>query len=126
MMRDQLPMSQRVYTVITDHNQLIADTIEAAQQIEEEQIEAAYVAPPQPRPLHEVQLNPISCAYSSYVDHVHHCDLHEPSFYICATTLPARYVMGMRPATLHRHEHMLNTLSTTQENTSMRCGCVSS
>ena len=51
MTRDQLPMSQRVYTVITDHNQLIADTIEAAQHIEEEAIEAAYLPPPQPKPL---------------------------------------------------------------------------
>jgi len=55
MMRDQLPMSQRVYTVITDHNQLIADTIEAAQQIEEDAIEDAYLAPPAPRPLHEAR-----------------------------------------------------------------------
>jgi len=44
-----------VYTVITDHNQLIADTIEAAQHIEEEAIEAAYLPPPQPKPLHEAR-----------------------------------------------------------------------
>jgi len=55
MTRDQLPMSQRVYTVITDHNQLIADTIEAAQHIEEEAIEAAYLPPPQPKPLSQAR-----------------------------------------------------------------------
>jgi len=51
MTRDQLPMAQRVYTVITDHNQLIADTIEAAQHIEEEAIDHAYLPPPEPKPL---------------------------------------------------------------------------